>query len=156
MTMRLRGLWEEEGKKKTLHHFHHGCGSMPPIFFFPVSSSPIWRRRTAVRSTCRRPALKMKCCRNTLSFPVTRVRKTAPPHLARFFHSFFCARRRSSCPAADCGCVLSAGLHQFQRQRSVRDPVPSAVRLQPNLLPAGAQPQGQVHLRRLLRQEMPT
>lgn len=71
---------------------------MPPIFFFfPVSSSPIWRRRTAAPSTCRRPALKIKCCRNTLSFPVTHVRKTAPPPPRPLFPLLFSAHAVAPC-----------------------------------------------------------
>lgn len=65
-------------------------------------------------------------------------------------------RGRCSLPSADSAHVLYSGLHQFQRQRSLCDPVPSALRVQPHLLSAGAQPQSQVHLWSLLCQEMPT
>lgn len=83
----------------------------------------------------------------------THVRKSPPVALPRYGLLHW----KADCchpPSADCFYVLSAGLHQFQRQRSMRDPVPSAVCVQPHVLPAGAQPQSQVHLWSLLCEEM--
>lgn len=90
--------------------------------------------------------VKMKCCYNTLSLIVTYAGPPPPPP----------PPTHPPLPPAHCDCVPSAGLHQFQRQRGVRDPVPPAVCLQPDILPVRAQPQSQVHLRSLLCQEMPT
>ncbi len=107
-----------------------------------------------------RSDVKMKCCCNTLSLTVTYVRKS------RRLPSPQPAMLCSMCPhgksgwyplsSADCGYVLSAGLHQFQRQRSMRDPVPSAICVQPHIFSVRAQPQSQVHLWSLLCQEMST
>lgn len=82
----------------------------------------------------------------------TCVRKSPPFALLRYSLLHW----KSGCchPSADCFCVLSTGLHQFQRQRSMCDPVPSAVCVQPHIFPAGAQPQSQVHLWSLLCEEM--
>lgn len=86
--------------------------------------------------------VKMKCCCNTLSLMVTYAGKSQPSPFA--FN------------LAHCGCIPSAGLHQFQRQRGLRDPVPSALCVQPDVLPVRAQPQGEIHLWSLLCQEMST
>lgn len=49
-----------------------------------------------------------------------------------------------------------AGLYEFQWQWCLCHPVPPDLCVQSHHLPAGAQPQRQVHLRGFLRQEVPT
>lgn len=49
-----------------------------------------------------------------------------------------------------------AGLYEFQWQWCLCDTVPPDLCVQPHHLPAGAQPQCQVHLRGFLCQEVPT
>lgn len=103
--------------------------------------------------------VNMKCCCNSHSVAVTNVRKShlPSPYLATFDSMHPCGQSGwCPLPSADCGYVLSAGLHQFQRQRSMCDPVPSAVCVQPHILSVRAQPQSQVHLWSILCQEMST
>lgn len=123
--------------------------------FFSHLASKETRGSWAIRLSP--PNVKMKCCCNTPSLALTHGRKS---HLPSFAAPHSAPRAPAGGLVAVCCRLLTVvvcsptGLHQFQRQRRMRDPVPPAVCVQPHIVPAGAQPQSQVHLRSVLCQEM--
>lgn len=115
------------------------------------------RDRCMIRTS--RTDVKIKCSCNTISLTLTYVIITAPPFSlphSPFLHAPKLEAWPFSSSFTDRGHVISAGLHQFQRQRSVCDPVPSAVCVQPHIFSVRAQSQSQVHLWSLLCEEMST